>query len=170
MPWIDLLLAAVLLLSIVVGLVRGLVFEVMSLAGWLVAYLAARWLSPVAAPYLPIGAPGSPLNQVASFACTFIVALVLWSLLTRLVRLLVRATPLSIVDRLLGGLFGGVRGVLVLLLIALAVGLSPAARTAAWEDSLLRPWLQSALGALKPLLPPQVSDHLSSAGRFRAAH
>jgi membrane protein required for colicin V production len=170
MPWIDLLLAGIVLLSIAVGLVRGFVFEVMSLAGWLVAYLAARWLSPVAAPYLPIGAAGSPLNQVASFACTFLAALLLWSLLSRLVRMLVHATPLSVVDRLLGGLFGSLRGVLVLLLVALAVGLTPAARTAAWDDSVLRPWLQAALGKLKPLLPPQVSDHLSSAGRFRAVH
>ena len=39
-------LLGVLLLSVLVGLVRGLVFEVLSLLGWVVAYFAAQWFAP----------------------------------------------------------------------------------------------------------------------------
>ena len=37
LSWVDLALGAMLLISIGIGLWRGLVFEVMSLAGWVVA-------------------------------------------------------------------------------------------------------------------------------------
>ena len=39
--WVDATLLAVLLLSMLVGLVRGFVFECLSLAGWLVAWFGA---------------------------------------------------------------------------------------------------------------------------------
>ncbi len=108
--WIDWLLLAALVLSMLVGLWRGFVLEVLALAGWVVAYFAAHWLAPMWAPHLPIGAAGSNLNFVAAFAITFIAVLVLWGLASRLVRLLINATPLRGVDRVLGALFGVVRG------------------------------------------------------------
>ena len=40
--WVDWALLAVLALSIAVGLWRGLVFEVLSLVGWVGAYIAAQ--------------------------------------------------------------------------------------------------------------------------------
>ena len=46
LSWVDLALAALLLTSIGIGLWRGLVYEVMSLAGWVVAYFASPPLAP----------------------------------------------------------------------------------------------------------------------------
>jgi len=160
MPWVDLLLMAVVVLSALFGLVRGFVFELMSLAGWFVAYLAARWLSPFLAPYLSVGAPGSPLNHMVAYAVTFALALLMWSLAAHLARLLIRATPLGMVDRLLGGMFGAVRGALVLLLATLVVGLTPISQSPDWKASQLAPRLNNILDDLKPLLPAQFSDHL----------
>ena len=57
--WLDWALLAVLLLSAAVGIVRGLVFECLSLAGWLVAWFAAQWVAPQLAPHVPVGAAGS---------------------------------------------------------------------------------------------------------------
>ncbi|RZL27705.1 MAG: CvpA family protein, partial [Rubrivivax sp.] len=53
LSWVDLALAALLLLSIGIGLWRGLVYEVMSLAGWVIAYFAASPLAPVVLDLLP---------------------------------------------------------------------------------------------------------------------
>src|SRR5215207_1304572 len=108
----------ILALSAVIGLARGLTFELLSLAGWFVAYFGGRWLGPELAPHMPIGAPGSLLNHGAAFACAFIGVLLAWSLLARLVSSLIRATPLRPVDRLLGAAFGVVRGLVVLLAFA----------------------------------------------------
>ena len=76
--WVDLGMIAVVALSALVGAVRGLTFELLSLAGWVAAWFAGLWLGPWLAPHLPLGTAGSPLNTVASFACAFIVVLILW--------------------------------------------------------------------------------------------
>ena len=158
--WVDAVLLGVLVLSALVGLVRGLVFELFSLVGWLVAYFAAQWFAPVLAPHLPVGQAGSALNHGAAFACAFIGALIVWGLVARLARMLARATPLSLVDRLLGACFGLARGSVVLLAVATVVGLTPLARSVAWQQSKGGAWLQAGLQGIKPLLPPQVSQHL----------
>jgi membrane protein required for colicin V production len=151
--WIDLGLLAVLLASVVVGVVRGFIFELMSLAGWVVAWFAAQWAAPQLAPVLPVGAPGSALNLGAAFALCFLGALIVWGLLARLVRLLLHATPLSLVDRGLGAGFGLLRGGVLLLALATVLSLTPAAQSQAWRHSHGARWLGLSLKALKPLLP-----------------
>ena len=158
--WVDWCMLGVLVLSVVTGALRGLVFEVLAIVGWFVAYFAAQWAGPQLAPHLSIGAAGSPLNLVAAVALVFIAALIVWGILSRLVRTLVRATPLSPVDRVLGAAFGLARGGLVLLVLAVLVAYTPAARSAAWRESIGAAWLGSAVRGLGPLLPSDIAHLL----------
>jgi len=158
--WVDIAMFTWLALSMLVGLARGLVFETISLVGWGVAYFGAHWALPWLAPQLPLGEPGSALNHAAAFLCGFIAVLLAWSLAARLVRLLVRATPLSLPDRVLGAGFGALRGVVVLMALASVVGLTPMAASHAWSQSLGAAWLNVALHGLKPLLPNEILQHL----------
>ena len=159
--WVDWTLLAVMLLSVLVGLWRGLVFELMSLVGWVVAYVLAQVYAGTVAPYLPIGAPGSSLQQGAALVLTFIAVLVVWTLLARLLRLLVHATPLTVVDRTLGAGFGALRGALLLLLLANVVALTPAVRSPPWQQSQGAAWLAMASAQLKPMLPSALTRHLA---------
>jgi len=158
--WVDLVFIGILVLSAIVGLMRGLVFEVLSLVGWLVAYFAAQWLSADVAPHLPVGRPGSAVNLGVAFAATFIGVLIVWSILARLVRLLIHATPLSLVDRALGASFGLARGLLVLLVITTIVMFTSFAKSPAWRESRGAAWSSDALQGIKPMLPPQIAEHL----------
>ena len=158
--WVDGTLLAVLVLSVLIGLWRGLVFELMSLIGWGVAYVTAHLYSPQVAAHVPIGSPGSALQQGAAFVVTFVVVLIAWSLLARLLRSVVRATPLTLIDRLLGAGFGALRGAVLLLMLATVVAFTPAKQSLAWQDSRGAAWLGAALGGLKPLLPAGVGRHL----------
>jgi membrane protein required for colicin V production len=151
--WVDWTLLGVLCASVLVGLVRGFVFECLSLAGWLVAWFGAQWAAPQAAPHIPVGVPGSALNLAAAFTLCILAALIVWSLLARLIRMLIRATPLSIPDRLLGGGFGALRGGVLLLAVAAVVVLTPAAQSQGWRVSQGARWLGLTLKAVKPLLP-----------------
>ena len=151
--WVDVTFLAVLVLSVLIGLVRGFVFECLSLAGWLVAWFGAAWAAPQLAPHLPLGTAGSTLNLAAALTLCFVSMLVAWSLLARLVRLVVHATPLSLPDRLLGGGFGALRAGVLLLAVAGVVALTPAAQSQGWRGSQGARWLESALQAIKPLLP-----------------
>ncbi len=153
LSWVDWALLAVLAVSVMVGLVRGLVYECLSLAGWLVAWFGAQWAAPHLVPFVPVGAPGSALKLAVALVLAFIAALVVWTLLARLIRMLIHATPLSLPDRLLGAGFGLLRGGLLLLAVATVVALTPAAQSPAWRGSQGTRWLSLALHALKPLLP-----------------
>ena len=158
--WVDLTLLAVLALSVVVGLWRGVVFELMSLVGWVVAYIAAQAWSPLLAPQVPVGTPGSPLQGGVAFALSFLAVLIVWSILARLARLLVHATPLTFIDRVLGAGFGLLRGAVLLLAVSTVVAFTPAARSQPWQESRGAAWLGAALQGLKPVLPDNVSRHL----------
>ena len=160
--WVDWSLLAVLAASVLIGLMRGFVFECMSLVGWLVAWFGAQWAAPQLAPHLPVAAPGSAVNLAAAFTLCFVAALVAWSLLSKLVRMLVQATPLSFPDRLLGGGFGVLRGAVLLLAVASVVALTPAAQSAGWRNSQGARWLALTIDALKPLLPPAAARLLSA--------
>ena len=153
LPWVDWLLLAVLAASAVIGLVRGLVFECLALAGWVVAWFAAQWAAPQLAPHLPLGEPRSALQLGGAFALSFLLAILVWTLLARLVRLLIHATPLSLLDRMLGSGFGVFRGLVLLLAVTMVVALTPAAQSAPWRGSQGAQLLRQALQSLKPVLP-----------------
>lgn len=162
LPWMDWLLMAVLAASVMVGFVRGLVFECLALAGWLVAWFVAQWAAPHLATHLPVGGAGSALQLGAAFALIFLLAVAVWTLLARLVRMLVHATPLSLLDRALGGGFGVFRGLVLLLAVATVVALTPAAQSAIWRGSHGALLLGQALQTLKPLLPEPAARLLSA--------
>jgi membrane protein required for colicin V production len=162
LAWVDLALMAFLALSVVIGLLRGFVFELLSLAGWFVAYFAGRWLTPACQPYIHIGDAGSVVNYGATFACVFLAALIVWGLGARLVRAMIHATPLSAADRLLGAGFGLLRGLVVLLVVATAVGVSPLAHSTAWQRSQGAIWLNALLQELRPVFTNDVSQHPSA--------
>jgi membrane protein required for colicin V production len=158
--WVDWTFIAILAVSVVLGLWRGLVLEVLSLLGWLVAYVAGQWFAPLAAPHVPIGRTGSPLNYAAAFACVFIATLIVWALLARLLRFVIHATPLSGVDRVLGATFGAARAIVVMLAITTVVMWTSLAQSQAWRASHGAVWLTGALRGIKPMLPAQLAEHL----------
>ncbi|MEO8154963.1 MAG: CvpA family protein [Rhizobacter sp.] len=167
MQWVDIVLASVLALSVIVGLMRGFVFEVLSLLGWFVAYFAAQWFAADLAPHIPVGRPGSGVNHAAAFTALFIAALLTWAVCSRLLRFLIHASPLSVPDRLLGAVFGLLRGLLVLLAAATVISITPLKKSPVWQVSQGALWLQVALDGLRPVLPPQLLQHLPASGAVR---
>ncbi len=164
LPVLDVIVLMVLALSMVVGLVRGLAFELMSLAGWLVAFAASKRYATLAAPYVPVAAPDSISRHAVAFAAVFLATLLVWALLSRLLRLLVRATPLSVLDRLFGAVFGVLRAAVVLAAVVTVVDMTPLARAGPWQRSTSIVWLHTLLDGLKPLLPDAWVHQPSKAG------
>ena len=158
--WVDLALFGMIAVSVLVGLWRGLVFEVLAVLGWIVAYFAAQWFAPELAPRIPIGAAGSALNHAAAFAIVFVLTVVVWGMAARLVRMLVRAVPvISTADRLMGAAFGLVRALILLLAISTVVGLTPLIKAQAWQQSRVAVWSNGLLLSMKHVLPADFYRH-----------
>jgi membrane protein required for colicin V production len=160
---VDVAMIIVVAASALVGVVRGLTLELLSLAGWVAAWIAGLWLGPVLAPHLPVGAVGSALNVLASFACAFIVVLVAWGLMARAISAMVKRTLLSPLDRLLGAAFGLVRAGVALLAVVAVLAHTPAVSASAWRESIGIAWLDAVLRELMPFVAPGRND--APAGR-----
>ena len=157
--WVDIALLSVFGLSVLIGLWRGFVFEIVSLLGWLVAFVIANSAGPFLADFIPVGSEPQVKLWIAYIA-VFVLILVTCTLLARMLRALIAATPLSFVDHLLGGVFGVVRGALICVVVATLVMLSPYATSTTWKNSHGALWLGMALEGLKPVLPQSLNVHI----------
>lgn len=160
--WVDITLLAIFGLSVLIGLWRGLVFELVSLLGWVVAFVIANTLGPVLADLVPVANGEPQLRLWIAYVLVFVLVLIACTLLARLLRALISATPLSVIDRLLGGGFGAVRGAMILVVVATLVTLSPYAHSASWQNSHGALWLGLALEGLKPVLPQSLTVHINT--------
>lgn len=160
MPILDWLFLAVLLLSLVIGAWRGLVFEVLSVLSWAVAFVLAQWFAPDAAGWLPMGNAAEPVRYAAGFVLVFVAAIFAGGLVAFLIKKLVAAVGLRPADRLLGAAFGLVRGVLLLLVVTVVVGMTPLHTAAWWQEAAGPKVTSTVLAGLKPLLPEEFGKYL----------
>ncbi len=160
MTWVDYVVAGVMGISVAWGLWRGLVREVISLAGWVIAFLAANLLAGPVGDRLPETLARPELRVLIAFVGIFIAALMVTTLAAILLSRLLKAVGLGGLDRLLGAIFGVARGLLVVLALALLAGLTLLPRDAAWKASLSGPALTQAALKAKPWLPPAFAERL----------
>ena len=157
MAAVDVILLAVLVASVGLGLWRGLLYEVLSVLGWLAAFVVAYHGAPTVAAWLPMSDWGEPLRYAAGFAVLLVLTAFAGGALASLARRGAQAAGLRPVDRALGGLFGVARGVLLLLAAALLVWQTPWADSAPWREAQGPRWLERALAGFKPLVPDSVA-------------
>jgi len=138
---IDYIILALVSISALIGLWRGLIKEVFSLLNWIFAFaLSFLFYKPVAG-ILPIGDATSPLirdamSAVIIFVCVLIAGSIICSLLTKLAE----ATGLSGTDRVLGLLFGFMRAaIIVLVLLVFLPTVTPIEEQGWWHNSRFIP-------------------------------
>jgi membrane protein required for colicin V production len=160
MTWVDYAVLGVVGLSILWGVWRGLVRELISLAGWVIAFLAANLFAGPLGERLPQSLGTPELRLIAAFLGIFIASLVVTTLLALLLSKLARAAGLGGLDRALGALFGLARGVLVVIAFALVAGLTSLPQKPAWRQSASGMFLARTAVALKQALPPAFVERL----------
>lgn len=126
----DIIVLAIIALSLLVGLWRGLVKEALSLACWIAAVVLALMFNDEVAVYLDAWIASAGLQRIVAFVMIFVVTVFAGGLVSTVISKLTSAVGLQAADRALGGLFGLLRG---LVIVTLAVML-----TASFET--FRPW------------------------------
>ena len=160
MTWLDYAVIGVFAVSILLGIWRGLIREVISILGWVIAFLAANLFGGPLGAAMPQAIPTPELRVAVAYIAVFVAALVVASLLGILLSKAVHAVGLGALDRSLGAGFGLARGVLIVLAGALLAGLTSVPRQSYWRDSSSGPYLVQAALAIKPLLPQTLSERL----------
>ena len=154
MTWLDYAALAILVASVLWGIWRGLVREVISIGAWVLAFLGANLFAGPLGDALPKALPTLEIRMAVAFVVVFIAILAVCALLSRLLSKLVHGAGLGELDRSLGGVFGMARALLILLAFALVAGLTALPRQPVWRNSISGPLLAQAVLAIKPWVPP----------------
>jgi membrane protein required for colicin V production len=156
----DYVVIFILVSSVVISTMRGLVKEILSLAGWVVAFVVANAFGAKLAPMLPSVIPGDVVRLIVAFIALFLGVRVLMGLLALAIGALIEATGLSLADRGLGGLFGLGRGIVIVLAGVILCGMTSIPQQAFWKDALLSPMAETGARTVKPFLPAAFAQHV----------
>ena len=156
----DWILIAALSASMLLGALRGLVYEVLSVMGWIAAFLLAQWFSPDVAEKLPMQNSGEALRYAAAFVLVFIASVFLAGLISALMKKIISVVGLRPVDRMMGAIFGLFRGLILLLALSVVVHMTALQESDWWLESQGGPMLMTLLKGLRPMLPEKFGAYL----------
>lgn len=132
--WPDIVIVSVIFFSILVGLLRGFVKELLSLVSWGLAIALAVMYSGAFSQVLTFTKEPF-IRTVAAFFIIFISTVLVGALVNFFIGKLVRSTPFSGPDRVLGSGFGLLRGVVIVTVVVLLAGLTPLTKEDWWKAS-----------------------------------
>lgn len=159
--WVDIAIVAVIGASGLIGLVRGLIREVISLGSWGASVWVGLHYNGLLVPYFEAHIPLASARVAVAFAILFLGTLLVAALLGFVLRKLVEGTGLTAVDRFFGLFFGTARGVLVVAVLVLLGGLTPLPSDPWWTESKLIPPFQNFAYWLRGQIPPALAGYFN---------
>jgi len=161
MIWIDYTIIGLILISSMIGLLRGFIREAFSLIIWVIAIWVGLTFSREFSAFLEdfISIPSARI--ATAFAILFLVTLILGALISYLLAELVKKTGLTGSDRFAGMIFGIARGLVVVAIIVMLAGLTPLPEDAWWRESVLIPPFQSLAVWLRDHIPSGLAGYVN---------
>ena len=147
--------------SVLLGVLRGFTREVIALASWGIAFVAASVYGGALAPLLARQIPDDSWRVLAAFVAVFFVVLIVMSLIALSISKLIKSAGLGFEDRLLGSFFGLARGLLVILVLVLLAGLTALPRQTVWKDAMLSAPLEQLAVIVKQWLPQDWAKYIT---------
>ena len=158
--WADYAILGAIILSTALGLRRGFMREVLSLAAWVVALIVALvFLDKATAALVPVLDVPS-VRLVLAFGALFLATLFLGGLVNLMVARMIQGTGLRSTDHSLGAVFGALRGVAVVAAVVLLAGFTPLPQDPWWHQSQLLAYFEDLALWLQDFLPGDLTDTL----------
>lgn len=159
MTWFDYLVLAILAFSMLVGILRGVLREVIMLGGWVAAFVLATAFSRQLTPLMPESL-GPILAPLLSYLVIFVGVILIAGFIALLLTILAKSAGLGALNRVMGMGFGLVRGLLVVLALVLVAGLTPLPREPFWRNAVSSGAFETAVIAARPLLPDELGKRI----------
>jgi len=154
----DFAVIAILLVSLLFGLWRGLFYEVLSLLGWPLAFMLSNMYAESISQHIPI--QHEMMRTLGTYALVFIAVMMVWGVLILGFTKLLRAVGLGQLDRMLGGLFGLLRGVLVVLVVVWLAGVTDIPDRPFWRDAQMSRGAEDVALLTKDWLPENIAQRI----------
>lgn len=159
--WIDYAIAVVMVLSALMGLVRGFIKEAFALTSWVLAIGVGFKYNADLSVLLQNSISIPSARMAGAFIILFFATLILAAVVNFLLGELVNRTGLSGTDRLIGLLFGLVRGAVLMVILVLLAGLTPLPEDPWWKQSQLIPPFQTLAVWAKAQIPPELAAYVN---------
>lgn len=148
------------LLAVLNGLWRGLIREVLSLAAWIIGFVAAQWFAFDVGAQLPMSGSSPELRYLVGFVCVLVLCLVLVSMVAKLLSSFISAIGLGLVNSLMGAIFALSKLSVLCLCLSIVVKLTPLQELELWQQSVVAQFLVNALSVIKPVLPEEFGKYV----------
>jgi membrane protein required for colicin V production len=155
----DYVVIAAVVISAIVGAMRGFLREAVAVVTWLVALFIAWHFADVVEPHLGGLLAGSYVKPWAARVIIVVVILLLGAGIGALLEHFVRLSIFSGMDRFLGLVFGLLRGVVLLGVFVILGQLLRLDSDKWWTRSLLIPYGESVANGLRALVGEQRVRH-----------
>ncbi len=162
--FVDYIILAIIVVSAIVGLWRGFLREIISLATWGAAIAIGIIFSEDASAHLEPYVSVPSVRIVLAFGILFVATLFVGGLVNLLVNQIVKATGLSGTDRVVGFVFGIMRGAVLVAILVLAAGLTPLTKDPWWQESQLLAYFEPLAVGLRDLFPPDLLEQFNFPG------
>ncbi len=156
----DFILLGTLGISFLLGLIRGLLKEVLSLVAYGLAFLCAIWWGPNVDELLAGWLKHDYARMGASYVGLFVLVLLAVGLFNVTLAALIRSTGLTPADHGLGGLFGLLRGCLLILVMVVIAGYTPLPAETWWKNAMFSNQVVGLVQQIKHRLPSPVDEWL----------
>ena len=159
MTWFDHGVLTIVGLSLLWGLFRGFVRELVSMLGWITGFvLAMAFTQTLAAQFPP--SLGPFLSALIAFIAILLLTWIASGLIGMILARVIQAAGLGWADRSLGALFDLVRGLVIVLILVMLGGLTPLPREPFWRNAVLAAPLEAAALLARSALPPGLAERI----------
>lgn len=151
---LDGILLGVTLVSAILAMVRGFSREVLSVASWAAAALAAFFFYKPVVPYLQPYISNETILNIAAAGSVFLITLIVVSIITMKIADFIIDSRIGALDRTLGFIFGAARGVLLAVVAMLFFNWLVTTDQPSWvTNAKSKPMLDSLGKQLVDMLP-----------------
>ncbi len=160
MTLFDYFAIAIVGISMLLGLMRGAIKEVFSLASWVCAFIVAKLFSVQFAHVLESALSNSSLRLLTAFIILFTFTLIVMALVSLLITTAVKKHGLGSLDLLLGTIIGFLRGVVIMLILVVLGGMTALPQQRDWRNAFTSAWFETLARAVKPWLPEAMAKRV----------
>jgi membrane protein required for colicin V production len=153
----DFVVLAILLVSSLVGLLRGLLKEILALLAYGVAIVVTLWWGATVYGWLMPWIKSALLRMGVAYATVFFLALLGMGLLNMGLSTLIQKSGMSSMDHGMGAMFGFIRGLLIVFLLVEVAGYTPLPQEPWWRHAMFSHGTVEAIKYSKAWLPPNLA-------------
>jgi membrane protein required for colicin V production len=159
--WLDIVLFIVICVTLVIGIIKGLVRQVIGLLAVIVGLILALLYYPYIAYLFGRVVSSQVLSYFLGFISIFLFVLCLGGIISWLVSKMIKG-PLKFMNNLLGGALGLIKGVLICGVLVFALLVFPV-NVRALENSFVAPYCLKMTKAVIGLIPQELKESFKEA-------